>query len=74
MTGRPCCYEIRVAEPLAPGWSRWFDDLDIVSAEGGEERGSVLRGSLPDQAALFGVLGRVRNLNLTLIAVRRLPE
>ena len=67
-------YEIRVAEPLAAGWSKWFEDLEITPAAEGEEGEAVLRGSLPDQAALYGVLGRLRNLNLTLIAVRRLPE
>jgi hypothetical protein len=42
----------------------------LTPAETGN-KGTILRGRLPDQAALFGVLAKVRDLNLTLIEVRR---
>jgi hypothetical protein len=64
------CCEIRVKEPLAPGWAAWFSELELTPAGPGEEPGTLLRGSLPDQTALFGVLARIRDLNLTLVSVK----
>jgi hypothetical protein len=66
-----CWYEIRVEEALGAGWSEWFSEMEIVPVEDKSGPGTLLRGNLADQAALFGVLGRVRNLNLTLVEVRR---
>jgi hypothetical protein len=68
-----CWYEIRIDETLDSGWSQWFDGMEILPAsEGSGMSGTVLHGSLPDQAALFGVLGQIRNLNLTLVEVKRI--
>jgi hypothetical protein len=65
-------YEIRVEGHLAERWSDWFDGLAIHTYPNGE---TTLIGPLTDQAALFGVLAKIHNLNLTLIAIRRLaPE
>ena len=49
-------------------WSAWFDGLDVTT-EGGQ---SVLTGELADDAALHGVLAKIRDLGLQLISVRRL--
>ncbi len=66
----PARYEIRVAEHLAERWAKWFDGLEIVhDAASGE---TLFCGEIKDQSALFGVLGKVRDLGLTLISVRRL--
>ena len=66
----PASYEIRVAEHLSERWAKWFDVLEIAySVESGE---TILRGKMADQPALFGVLGKVRDLGLTLISVQRL--
>jgi len=59
-------YEIRVKGHLDESWSEWFDGLTITNLESGE---TVLRGEIVDQAALHGVLSKVRDLNLPLIAV-----
>ena len=61
-------YEIRVEGQLPSGWSNWFEGLDIQSGPGGE---SILIGPLADQAALHGVLAKIRDLNLKLLAVNR---
>ena len=61
-------YEIRVQGRLDQRWSSWFDGLTI-SYEG--EDSTVLRGSIVDEAALHGVLSKVRDLALPLLAVSR---
>lgn len=61
-------YEIRVEGNLPSGWSNWFEGMDIQVGPGGE---SILSGPLPDQAALHGVLAKIRDLNLKLISIER---
>ncbi|MBN1310866.1 MAG: hypothetical protein JXB30_05540 [Anaerolineae bacterium] len=60
-------YEIRVEGHLATDWSDWFEGLTIRQTSSGE---TVFSGLL-DQAALHGVLARVRDLGLVLVAVNR---
>ena len=59
-------YEIRVKGHLDGRWSEWFDGLDIINSENGV---AVLSGEVVDQAALHGVLAKVRDLGLPLISV-----
>ncbi len=59
-------YEIRVKGHLEGRWSEWFDGLKITNLESGE---ALLSGEIVDQAALHGVLAKVRDLGLTLVAV-----
>ncbi len=66
--GGPAHYEIRVAGVLDGRWAAWFGGLQISGQ--GEE--TVISGLLADQAALHGVLTKVRDLGLCLISVRRL--
>ena len=61
-------YRIRVKGHLGSAWSTWFEGLQISNEPNGE---AVLTGPLADQAALHGVLNRVRDLGLVLIAVQR---
>jgi hypothetical protein len=69
--GWPARYEIRIEEILEERWSEWFGGLTLE--RDGDE--TVLSGTLADQAALHGVLERVHDLGLSVIAVRRLsPE
>jgi hypothetical protein len=63
-------YQIRFKGHLDPSWATWFDGLVITHEANGE---TALTGSLPDQAALYGILEKARNLNLTLVSVGEVP-
>jgi hypothetical protein len=61
-------YQIRVEGHLGAQWTDWFEGLTITLEENGETR---LSGPVVDQAALFGVLKKVRDLGLPLVSVFR---
>ncbi len=61
-------YEIRVKGHLGGRWSEWFNGLEITNLENGE---ALLSGEVVDQAALHGVLAKVRDLGLPLVAVTK---
>ncbi len=65
MADRIYC-QIRVKGHLSEQWAAWFGELEIDNRPGGE---AVLAGWLPDQAALYGVLNRMRDLGLVLISL-----
>jgi hypothetical protein len=58
--------EIKIKGHLDPDWSDWFAGLTLAHLETGE---SILSGPLPDQAALHGLLERIRDLNIPLVSV-----
>jgi hypothetical protein len=61
-------YEIRVQGHLGCEWSAWFSGLTVTNGPNGE---ALLVGPVPDQAALHGILARVRDLGLPLLSVQR---
>ncbi len=66
----PSEYEFKVKGHLDERWSPWFEDLTIST--GFDEDGAPITtfsGPIIDQAALHGVLGRIRDMNLPLISV-----
>lgn len=62
----PEWYEIRLQGRLDERWAAWFDGMTLEPAPDGV---TVLRGRLVDQAALHGVLARLRDLGVPLISV-----
>ena len=62
-------YQIRVTGHLGREWSDWFDGLSITLQDNGE---TLLSGPVADQAALHGLLRKVRDLGLPLLSVIRL--
>ena len=70
-SNRPVVYEIRIAGHLPARWSAWFEGLAVAPEPDGTTR---LSGPVADQAALYGLLKRVRDTGLTLIAVNQIPS
>jgi hypothetical protein len=64
----PGLYEIRLKGHLDDRWTDWFEGLTITRETNGETR---LTGPVVDQAALHGLLKKVRDLGMTLISVRQ---
>ena len=62
----PASYRIRILGHLDPVWSAWFDGLDIVQEA---DATTTLTGRIIDQAELFGLLARLRDLGATLLSV-----
>ena len=61
-------YRIRVKGVLDSRWSVWFDDLQVTSDDHGQ---TTIAGPIADQAALHGLLAKIRDLGLELLEVRR---
>ena len=62
----PLVYQIRVAGHLGTQWTAWFDGLTITLTTNGD---TLLTGPVVDQAALYGLLKKVRDLGMPLLAV-----
>ena len=69
----PLLYEIKVQGQLDPQRARWFEGMTLTTIEN-DEGGlacTLIAGPVIDQPALHGLLTKIRDLNLTLISVRR---
>ena len=69
-TSAPHIYQIRIEGHLGQQWADWFEGLDIAPEEHGS---TLLTGTVIDQAALYGLLKKVRDLGMPLISVQRVP-
>jgi len=63
----PAEYEVRVGRHLDDRWAEWFGDVTMTREPDGT---TTLRGSVADQAALHGILIKIRDLGMVLLAVR----
>ena len=63
---QPTVYHIRIKGHLGQQWMGWFDGLTITPEEGGN---TLLTGAVVDQAALHGILRKVRDLGMPLLSV-----
>ncbi len=70
-SNRPVVYEIRIAGHLPAQWSAWFEGFAVAPEPDGTTR---LTGPVVDQAALHGLLKKVRDTGLALIAVNQIPS
>ena len=69
--GQPIVYQIRVKYHLGPHWTDWFEGLTVTQEENGD---TLLKGPVVDQAALHGILKKVRDLGMTLVSVNRVES
>ncbi len=71
---KPVFYEITIQGCLDPQWSIWFEGMTLTALENDKCGGActLITGFVIDQPALYGLLIKIRDLNLTLISVRRL--
>ena len=65
----PVRYELRVQGALDERWSAWFEGLEVSSDQSGQ---TTIAGLIVDQAALHGLLVKIRDLGLPLLSVRRI--
>jgi hypothetical protein len=68
---QPVVYEIRIAGHLPPQWSDWFAGFTVTLEPDGT---TLLSGPVVDQAALYGLLKKVRDLGMPLVAVNRIAQ
>jgi hypothetical protein len=68
---QPMVYQIRLQGHLGRHWTEWFGDVTITLEDNGE---TLLTCSVVDQAALYGLLRKVRDLGLPLISVTRVKS
>jgi hypothetical protein len=71
----PTTYRIKVRGRLGAEWSGWFDDRAITDEDGDDPRAvTTLTGLVIDQAALFGLLWRIKDLDLPPLSVQCVEE
>ena len=70
-TSQPIIYQIRVKGHLGSQWKDWFGGLTVTLEDNGE---TLLTGPVVDQAALHGLLRRVRDLGIPLVSVVRVDQ
>jgi hypothetical protein len=65
---QPVVYQIRIKGHLGPQWTEWFEGMAVTREENGD---TLLTGPVVDQAALHGLLKKVRDLGMPLLSVSR---
>ena len=69
--GQPMVYQIRIKGHLGRQWTDWFEGLTITLEDNGD---TLFTGPVVDQAALHGLLRKVRDLGMPLVSVRPIRQ
>jgi len=69
-------YEVKIKGHLDEHWKRWFEGMELGNVTNGEagQESTLITGPIADQPALHGLLAKIRDLNLTLISVRKIAS
>ena len=71
---KPAYYEFRVHGRLSQRAAPWFEGMDISVDEARTPVQTIIQGHIPDQAALHGLISRIRDLGLTLVSVNHIEQ
>jgi len=71
---KPAYYEFRVNGRLSQQAASWFEGMDISVDKAHTPVQTVIQGHIPDQAALHGLISRIRDLGLTLVSVNQIKQ
>lgn len=69
LTKQPAYYEFRIKERLSPQLAAWFEEMSLDVTDTAAQPYTIIHGPVRDQAALYGLIGRIRDLGLTLLSV-----
>jgi hypothetical protein len=67
-------YELRISGRLGDSTQTWFEDMDVTVDESSSPVQTIIQGPMRDQAALYGLISRIRDLGLTLLSVNRVEK
>jgi hypothetical protein len=67
-------YELRISGHLRQPTLAWFEDFNVTVDKTSSPPQTVISGPMRDQAALYGLISRIRDLGLTLLSVKRLEQ
>lgn len=71
---KPAYYEFRVRNRISSQSAGWFEGMEIAVAETAEPTQTIIKGYIQDQAALHGLISRIRDLGLTLVSVNQIEQ
>ncbi len=67
-------YELRINGRLGNSTLTWFEDMDVTVDESSSPVQTIIQGPIRDEAALYGLISRIRDLGLTLLSVNRVEK
>jgi hypothetical protein len=67
-------YELRISGRLGHSIKTWFEDMTVTVDESSSPVQTIIQGPMRDQAALYGLISRIRDLGLTLLSVNRVEK
>jgi len=67
-------YELRISGRLGNFTQTWFEDMEVTVDESSSPVQTIIQGPIRDEAALYGLISRFRDLGLTLLSVNRVEE